>query len=143
LTPAVEKRFLQAIVALACIVPLTAGPTGIIRGAAWMADGATVAIGLDSHFRYMSGIFTGVGLAFASCIPNIEAKGARMRMLVAFVVLGGLARLLSLIEVGPPNIGNQFGLVMELAVTPLLALWQARVARRYGAGSSAAGTVGA
>lgn len=135
MTPATEKRLLQLVVALACLVPLTAGPTGILRGAAWMADGA-VTSNLDSHFRYMSGIFTGVGLAFASCIPNIEAKGARMRMLALFAVLGGLARLFSLVEVGAPNIGNQFGLAMELVVTPCLALWQAGFARRYLAGSS-------
>ena len=85
MNPALEKRALQVVVAIACLVPLTAGPTGILRGAGWMAHGP-VAADLDSHFRYMSGIFTGVGLAFASCIPNIETKGARMRMLVAFVV---------------------------------------------------------
>ena len=137
-----EKRLLQAVVALACLVPLSAGSMGVLRGADWLADGA-VAIDLDSHFRYISGIFLGVGLAFASCIPAIETKGARLRMLVGFVVLGGLARLLSLIEVGTPGPGMQFGLVMELAVTPLLALWQAGFARRYRGGSSAAATDGA
>ena len=139
MSPSAEKRLLQATVALACLVPLFAGPTGIWRGGAWMAHGP-VSADLDSHFRYMSGIFTGVGLAFVSCIPAIETKGARMRMLVGFVVLGGLARLFSFAQLGPPNPGNQFGLVMELGVTPLLALWQARVARLYRAGSSIAGT---
>ena len=112
---------------------------GVFRGADWLADGA-VAIDLDSHFRYISGIFLGVGLAFASCIPAIETKGARLRMLAGFVVIGGLARLLSLVEVGAPGPGMQFGLVMELAVTPLLALWQAGFARRYRSGSSSAAT---
>ena len=121
---------LQAVVALACIVPLTAGSAGILRGAGWLAHGP-VAPDLDSHFRYMSGIFLGVGIAFASCVPRIEMKGARMLMLVAFVVLGGCARLLSLLQVGAPSAGNQFGLVMELAVTPCLGLWQARLARRW------------
>jgi hypothetical protein len=138
--PQVEKRMLQGVIALACLVPLTAGPTGIWRGATWMAEGAPVSVGLDSHFRYMSGIFTGVGIAFATCIPRIEVKGARMRMLVAFVVLGGLARLWSLIQVGSPNFGNQFGLIMELCVTPALALWQAAFARRYRAGPRSAAT---
>ncbi len=125
-----EKRLLQAIIVLACVVPLTAGPTGIWRGAAWMAHGP-VSPDLDSHFRYMSGIFTGVGVAFLSCVPAIETKGWRMRMLVAFVVLGGLARALSWVEVGPPDLGNRFGLGMELLVTPLLALWQWRLAHRW------------
>ena len=125
-----EKRVLQAVVALACLVPLSAGSTGVLRGAAWLAQG-DVPVDLDSHFRYVSGIFLGVGIAFASCIHAIETKGARLRMLVAFVVAGGLARLFSLIEVGTPGFGMQFGLVMELAVTPLLALWQRSFARRW------------
>lgn len=140
MTITVEKRLLQIVIAIACLVPLSAGSTGVLRGAGWLADGA-VATDLDSHFRYISGIFLGVGFAFASCIPDIETKGARLRMLVAFVVLGGLARLLSLIEVGVPGDGMRFGLVMELAVTPLIALWQAGFARRYRAGSIAASTL--
>lgn len=121
---------LQGVIALACLVPLSAGSTGVLRGASWLAQDA-VAVDLDSHFRYISGIFLGVGIAFASCIAGIEAKGARLRMLVGFVVIGGLARLWSLIEVGTPGPGMQFGLVMELAVTPLLALWQKGFARRW------------
>lgn len=131
ISPQAERRLLQAVVILACLVPLTAGSAGVMRGASWLAGGAPVAADLDSHFRYMSGIFFGVGLAFASCVPGIEAKGARLRMLAGFVVLGGFARLLSLVEIGPPGFGHQFGLVMELAVTPVLALWQMRIARRY------------
>lgn len=130
MNPALEKRILQAVVAIACLVPLIAGSVGVLRGAAWLAHGP-VATDLDSHFRYISGIFLGVGLGFASCVPRIETKGPRLRMLAAFVFLGGLARLLSLVAVGTPGAGMQFGLAMELAVTPLLVLWQAGFARRY------------
>ncbi|MEP6785023.1 MAG: DUF4345 domain-containing protein [Sphingomonadales bacterium] len=130
MTPTLEKRLLQIVIAIACLVPLSAGSTGVLRGAAWLAHGP-VATDLDSHFRYISGIFLGVGFGFASCIPDIENKGGRLRMLAAFVVLGGLARLLSLVEVGAPGTGMQFGLGMELAVTPLLAIWQIGFARRY------------
>ena len=140
--PNAEKRLLQAVIAIACIVPLSAGSMGVLRGAAWLQYGA-VATDLDSHFRYVSGIFLGVGFAFASCIPRIENKGARLRMLVGFVVLGGLARLFSLAQVGVPGAGMQFGLAMELAVTPLIALWQAGFSRRYLAGSKSATTDGA
>lgn len=137
--PLAEKRLLQTVIAVACLVPLSAGSTGVLRGAGWLQHGP-VATDLDSHFRYVSGIFLGVGFAFASCIPSIERKGARLRMLVAFVVLGGLARLFSLAQVGAPGTGMQFGLAMELGVTPLIALWQAGWARRYLAGLRAAGT---
>jgi len=129
MTPAAERRLLQAAAAIACLVPLAAGTAGVVRGAAF-AGGPPLA-DLDSHFRYLSGIFLGVGVAFASCVPAIERRGARFRMLGAFVIAGGLARLLSLVEVGVPSAGHRFGLTMELGVVPLLLLWQARVARRY------------
>lgn len=134
MSPSAERRLLQAAVALACLVPLSAGSAGVLRGAAFVYRGAATA-DLDSHFRYLSGIFLAVGIAFSTCLPAIERKGARFRMLGAFVVAGGLARLLSLAEVGAPSFGHRFGLVMELGVVPLLLLWQARVAQRYRAPS--------
>ncbi|MES2443441.1 MAG: DUF4345 domain-containing protein [Pseudomonadota bacterium] len=130
MSPAAERRLLQALVALAALIPLAVAGTSIVRGAAWLAHGP-VTPDLDSHFRYLSGIFLVLGLGFASCIPRIEAMGPRFRLLGAMVVAGGLARALSLAEAGPPSTGHLAGLVMELVVVPLLLLWQARVARLF------------
>ena len=124
-----ERRLLQIAVALACIVPLTMGGLSVIRGVA-VIKGAPALADLDSHFRYLSGIFLAVGIAFATCVPAIEQKGARFRLLGAMVVAGGLARLLSWAETGAPGVGHRFGLAMELGVVPLLMAWQWRVARR-------------
>ena len=123
-----ELRFLQATVTLACLVPILTGLDGVLRGAA-MFRMADIPANLDSHFRYLSGIFLMLGFAFASTIPSIERMGPRFRLLGAMVVLGGLARALSWVMVGPPELGHRLGLVMELAVVPALMLWQARVAR--------------
>lgn len=125
-----EYRALQGAVAVACLVPIITGAQGVIRGAA-MLKGVPdpVPPDLDSHFRYLSGIFLMAGLAFASCVPDLAAKGARFRLLGAMVILGGLARLASLLIVGPPSFGHRFGLVMELGVVPLLLLWQWRIER--------------
>lgn len=131
MSPIVEKRILQAIVALACVVPLVTGGLSILRGAAWMAHGHAVPIDLDSHFRYISGIFFAVGVAFVSCVPGIEAKGPRFRLLCALVIAGGLSRLVSLVELGVPSQGHVFGLGMELGVVPLLMLWQRGLEKRW------------
>lgn len=124
-----ETRLLQAIVAIACLVPLSAGMQGVLAGPGFIRGVGAVPTDLDSHFRYMSGIFLGVGIAFATCVPGIAIKGPRFRLLGALVVAGGCARLASLIAVGVPSRGHMFGLAMELGVVPLLMLWQARVAR--------------
>lgn len=128
-----ERRLLQAVVALACLVPLLAGGSGVLRGAAFIKGvGAAPPVDLDSHFRYLSGLLLGLGLGFAWCIPAIERRTLLFRTLGLIAVLGGLARLLGLVLNGVPSAGHVFGLAMELGTVPLLLLWQARVARRHG-----------
>ena len=126
-----ERRALQLIVAIACLVPLAVGGAGVIAGPAWLkgVSATAVPIDLDSHFRYISGIFMGIGFAFATCVPRIEHKGGRFRLLAAFVICGGCARLISLILMGTPSSGHLLGLAMELGVVPILILWQARIER--------------
>ena len=130
MTPAIEKRLLQFAVALVVLVPLSVSSMSIVQGPGAFGGASNVPIDLDSHFRYLSGLFLMMGLWFAACIPGIERKGAQFRMLGAMVVAGGLARLLSLVLIGTPSRGHVVGLALELGVVPLLMLWQTRVARR-------------
>ena len=131
MTLAVERRILQLVVALACFVPLSVGGQSILRGPGFLGHPPTIPTDLDSHFRYISGIFFAVGIAFATCVPRIERTGPRFRLLGALVVAGGLARVVSLVAVGAPSVGHLFGFAMELGAVPLLMLWQASVARRW------------
>jgi Domain of unknown function (DUF4345) len=123
-----ERRLLQAAVALSCAAPLLAGGAGMIEGPEFLHGVQAAPADLDSHFRYLSGLLFGIGIGFATCIPAIEHKTARFRLLAFVVIVGGLGRLISLVVVGPPGTGHVFGLTMELGAVPLLVLWQARVA---------------
>jgi hypothetical protein len=67
-----ERRLLQGIVAVACLLPLLVGGSGIVHGPAAFGLHGDVPRDLDSHFRYISGIFFATGIGFASCIPHIE-----------------------------------------------------------------------
>jgi hypothetical protein len=125
----IERRALQIAIAVAALVPICAGAAGIVLGPA-MVDAGMAPIGADSHFRYLSGLLLGIGLSFVTTIPRIESRAARFRLLTAIVVIGGFGRLWSLIAHGTPNRSMLAALVMELGVTPLLALWQSRVAAR-------------
>ncbi len=124
-----ERRFLQIVVAVACLVPLGAGSAGMLLGPA-MVDAVALPAAADSHYRYLSGLLLGIGIAFATAIPDIERRTTRVRLLTGIVVVGGIGRFLSLLLRGPPDKPMLAALVMELGVTPCLALWQARVARR-------------
>jgi hypothetical protein len=121
------------VVAIACLVPVITGGQSILRGPGFLGHPPVIPTDLDSHFRYISGIFFAMGIAFATCVPGIEAKGPRFRLLGALVIAGGLSRLVSLIAVGVPSTGHLFGLAMELGVVPLLLLWQAGLSKRWDA----------
>ena len=128
MSPHLERRLLQVAVALGGLVPVGAGLSGVLLGAGLVGD--TASVSLDSHVRYLSGLLLGFGFAAWQAVPAIERRGARFRLLTAIVFLGGLARLLGAGLEGWPSVPMRFGLGMELVVTPLLCLWQARVARR-------------
>jgi len=131
MTPRTERRALQIAIAILALVPVGAGLAGVLLGPA-MVDGLSGTASQDSHMRYLSGLLLAIGVVWWTMVPAIERHGARVRLLTALVVCGGFARLLSMVLVGMPSKPMLAALVMELVVTPAIALWQARVARRMG-----------
>jgi hypothetical protein len=122
----IERRFLQTVVTLACVVPIAAGSDGVLRGLAMVGQAAPAPA--DSHYRYLSGLLLGIGIAFLSTVPHIENHTRRFALLTGIVVIGGAGRLAALIANGVPDNTMLFALAMELGVTPALMLWQRRIA---------------
>ena len=127
-----QKRALQIAVAVCGIVPVAAGLAGIVMGPGMADRMGAYSTGLDSHYRYLSGLLLAIGLGFWSTIPHIEKQTLKFRLLTAIVVIGGFSRLVSAYVLGWPDRPMLFGLGMELIVTPLLGLWQFRVAKARG-----------
>lgn len=121
--------WLRCAVILACVVPVGAGAAGVWLGPGFVSRGTVGPSDLDGHFRYLSGLLLGIGLGFLSTVPRIETHTARFRTLAAIVVLGGIGRLIGVAVHGIPSAPMMAALVMELGVTPALAVWQSRVAR--------------
>jgi hypothetical protein len=138
-----QRLCLQFVMILACLIPIGAGLAGSLLGSR-MIDKvgmgmSEAGISQDSQFRYLSGLLLAVGLCFLSLVPKIERAGAAMRLLTFIVFIGGLARLVGVISFGLPSRPMLGGLTMELAVTPLLCLWQMNLARRFRAEGMPAG----
>ncbi len=121
-----QRRLLQIAVALAGLVPVTAGALGAFAPDIMRLGGTASAL---THLSYLSGLLLGIGLVFWSLIPTIERQSRPMALLTAIVVLGGLARLLLAARLGVWSLSVTLPLVMELGVTPLLCLWQRSVSR--------------
>ena len=122
------KRALQIVVAVLAATPVLVGIEGILSGPEFLHAIRPWPVDLDSHFRFLSGFFLAIGIAWYSCIPGIETKTERFRLLAACTFTGGLARLVSLILVGAPSAGHIAGLCIELLAVPALVWWQGRVA---------------
>ena len=111
------------------VVPIGAGGAGVLLGPALVGAGGTGSVDLDSHFRYLSGLLLAIGLLFVAAVPRIERHAHWFRTGAVIVFCGGLARLLSLFQTGAPSPPHLVALAIELVIVPLLALWQASVAR--------------
>jgi hypothetical protein len=131
-----HRRALQVAIAVFGLVPVAAGLAGMLIGPAFAGMGAQGAlssggVSLDSHFRYLSGLLLGIGLVFWWAIPAIERRGPLIRVLTLIVVIGGIGRAMSLIELGEPgSLGMRLAIGMELVITPLICLWQRRLERK-------------
>lgn len=121
-----ERKSLQWTVFVLALIPVSAGLFGVLFGPALTGD--RVSVSADSHFRYLSGLLLAIGIIFWSTIPAIEEKTGRFRLLTLIVVIGGLGRLIGLLLTGIPSLYMLGGLAMELVVTPIMAIWQTRVA---------------
>lgn len=124
-----QRRLLQVVVAAFATVAVATGLAGALIGPDFLGLDPPWPRDLDSHFRYLSGVLLAMGLTWWSCVPGIERKRERFRLLAFLTFTGGLARLLSLMVAGAPSLGHLYGLTVETVAVPLLAIWQARVAR--------------
>jgi len=121
-----HKILLQLVVALACLIPLSAGLVGALGDAQYLGISD---INRDSHVRYLSGLLLGIGIGFASTIRRIEHHTARFRLLTGIVMVGGVCRLAGFFLTGMPGVVMLAALAMELVVTPALCFWQARIVK--------------
>jgi uncharacterized membrane protein YfcA len=129
LSPPAERRLFQITVLVATIVPIAAGGRGVLIGPAMIHGALPAPPDLDSHFRYLSGLLLGIGLAFAWAVPRVDRRAGVFRVLGLIVIVGGLGRLLGAIEQDAPGTAHRFALVMELVVVPALLLWLGRLER--------------
>jgi hypothetical protein len=123
----IQKFSLQCLIVIGGLVPVIAGLNGLFydRNLPTLSH-----IGTDNHFHYLSGLLFAIGLAFWSCIPNIENKAERIRLLTAIVIIGGLSRFVTAFLHNEFDTAVIFALSMELAVTPLICIWQGHIARK-------------
>jgi hypothetical protein len=122
----------RIIVAVLALIPIGAGAAGMVYGLSFPGFDVSVANpDAQSHFRFLSGVFFAMGLAYWSVALGIGNWLQRFQLLAMLTIVGGLARLVSLASDGAPSIGHQIGLGMELIAVPLLLVWSVRLRRPH------------
>lgn len=129
-THARERKLLQTAVVIGALLPVVVGIFGIACGLCIFDAHASISGQADSHVRYLSGLILAIGVGFLSTVTDIEGQGDRFRLLAMIVWTGGWARMVMLVQTGSPTKMTALALVMELVVTPGLALWRERLERR-------------
>lgn len=118
----------RCTVAILALIPISAGAAGVMNGLAFPGfDVTTENADAASHFRFLSGIFLTMGLAYWSVALGWGDYLPRFQLLGVLTVAGGLARAVSYVLDGEPSVGHQLGLGMELVVVPVLLLWSCRL----------------
>lgn len=126
-----DKRALQVTVFILALTPILAGGAGILLGPDIYLTNLAYTRAFDSHFHYLSGLLFAIGVGFWICVPHIESKHTLFTVLTLIVFIGGLSRLSAIPVGGFPGWSMSGALLLELAIVPLLWLWQSHIAHRY------------
>ena len=132
------KAFKNAIVVWA-LIPLFTGAMAILLGPSfWQNAGLELSPAgisdplLDSQVRFLGTIWFGYGVLLCVCVRDLQKYANLLRGALFLVFLAGIARLVSVAQVGVPD--SSAGLLIitavliaELVLMPLLIWWQYRV----------------
>lgn len=120
------KRGLQMVLGALSLIPLLVASLGLLFGAGRFIPEEVITPGFDSHYRYITGYYLSLTLFTWWVIPNIERHMIPLRIVSAAIFMGGVGRLVSMLEVGLPGPVMVGFTVFEL-LFPLVLLWQARL----------------
>ena len=135
----IERRILQLhILALAatCLIPGGAGTFGglnlssALSGGESLFDGESVLRGFtDNQFRFAFGIFFAQGITLLYILPKVESRLHLFRFVALALFIGGIGRLLNIVEYGVVDSVIVGPTVVELVLVPIMALWQTRISK--------------
>lgn len=85
----------------------------------------------DNIFRFFAGIWFGTGVLLIIFVRDLARYKPAMLALMAIIALGGIGRIISILQYGMPEHPLGYGLVtvgliVELALVPALMFWLSR-----------------
>jgi Domain of unknown function (DUF4345) len=123
------KRALQVFSGLFGITAIFIALLHVVLGPPAIPGSIPVNATMDSEDRFYATLFAAYGAALIWCIRDIEKKSRTVYFLAATFFAGGLARLISIAFVGPPNGFFIAMTVLELTIPAFMAIMQRRISK--------------
>ncbi|MEL6695078.1 MAG: DUF4345 domain-containing protein [Bacteroidota bacterium] len=122
------KRGLQIILYILTLIPLVFWPLNLIFGAAMHMPAEHVNPNIDSHIRFQFTWFFGLSLILWYIIPKVEQHTTLFRIIILTMTTGGVARLVSIWQVGMPDTILLSAAILEILLIALIP-WQTAVVK--------------
>lgn len=130
-------RTLTRLIRILCIIPFATGATDLLLGAsalstvgAQLSPDALAEPSLNSQLRFFGAIWLGFGLMLWHSTRDLTKHAAWFRLMCFALVLSGIGRVISMIQLGIPQAPFVIATIVELVVIPLAFLWHWRVLRK-------------
>ncbi|MGD1855120.1 MAG: DUF4345 domain-containing protein [Leptolyngbyaceae cyanobacterium] len=111
---------------LLSLIPLLVSLLGVTMGLGRWLSPDMIEPQFDSHYRYITGYYLSLSLIAWWIIPTIEKHRTLFHIIGGSIFFGGIGRVLSWLQVGPPD-GMSIGFTALELLFPLLLLWQAKL----------------
>jgi Domain of unknown function (DUF4345) len=123
------RRAFQVTLGVLAGIPFASGLMGMVVGAGTLpGDASEVTATLDSEYRFINAFWFSTAPLIWSTLPRVEKETTKLRMIMAVVFAGGVARLISWRRTGRPHPVFLSALAIELVGMPVMAAWQSRLA---------------
>ena len=130
MSSATERRLLQALLAILGATAIVAGLAAVLTGPEGQLGGAAVPASVDSEYRFYAALWIAFGAVALYIVPRVDRETLAVRALAAALFAAGAARGVAWIDAGRPEAPFVALLALELAIPPVLVLWQRRTHAR-------------
>ena len=122
---------LKIILSILALIPVVTGLAGLmgVKDPIYTFEFTGDMVLLDSNLRFFAGVWLALGLALFYSLRDIEKPNSLLQAALFCVFIGGVGRLLSMVEIGLPPLPFVFFTLLEIFGMPLLMLWQYRIAK--------------
>ncbi|MFN8671875.1 MAG: DUF4345 domain-containing protein [Candidatus Sericytochromatia bacterium] len=124
-----NKKNLQIITLILSLIPIFTGVIGFcgIKDPLYGELYKTKNILLDTNLRFFSGVWLGLGITMFTISKNITENKNLFKFIWLSIFLGGIGRIISIIDLGLPNIPFIFFTFLEILGAPFFIYWENKI----------------